>query len=73
MDALEELCYPNENLITRGDAHSILEAIQNFSFFSFSRFWKVILREFYNTQTYLQQIGLLLVQCSNKMKAFVNF
>ena len=34
MDVLEELCNPNENLNTRGrgDAHSILEAIQNFSF-----------------------------------------
>ena len=32
MYALEELCNPNENLNTRGDAHGILEAIQNFSF-----------------------------------------
>ena len=35
MDALEELCNPNENFNTRGDAHSILEAIQNFSFLSY--------------------------------------
>ena len=32
MDALKELCHPNENLNTQGDAHSILEAIQIFSF-----------------------------------------
>ena len=73
MDALEKLCNPNENLNTRGDAHSILETIQNFSFFSFSSFWKAILRETHDTQTYLQQKGLPLAQCSNKMKAFVNF
>ena len=34
-DALEELFNTNENLNKRGDAYSILEAIQNFSFFSF--------------------------------------
>ena len=73
MDALEKLCHPNENLNTRGDAHSILEAIQHFSFFSFLCFWEVILQESHDTQTYLQQKGLLLVQCSNKMKAFVHF
>ncbi|XP_076825141.1 uncharacterized protein LOC143470753 [Clavelina lepadiformis] len=71
--SLEELCNPNENLNTRGDAYSILEAIQNFSFFFFLCFWKVILRESHHTQTYLQQKGLLLAQCSNKMKTFVNF
>ena len=71
--ALEELCNPNENLNTRGDAHSILGAIQKFFFFSFLCFWKVILQESHDTQTYLQQKGLLLAQCSNKMKAFVNF
>ena len=73
MDALEELCNPNENLNTRGDAYSILEAIQNFSFFSLLCFREAILRESHNTQTYLQQKGLLFVQCSNKMKAFVHF
>ena len=54
MDALEELCNPSENLNTRGDAHGILEAIQSFTFFSFLCFWKVILRESHDAQTYLQ-------------------
>ena len=71
--ALEKLCNSNENLNTRGDAHSILEAIQNFSFFSFLCFCKVILRESHDAQTYLQQKEQLLEQCSNKIKAFVNF
>ena len=71
--ALEELCNPYKNLNTQGDAHSILNQYQNFSFFSFSCFWKVILRESDDTQTYLQQKGLLVAQCSNKIKAFVNF
>ena len=31
------------------------------------------MREPHNTQTYLQPKGLLLAQCSNKIKAFVNF
>ena len=35
MDALEELCNPNKNFNSRGDAHSILEAIQFFSFPSY--------------------------------------
>ena len=73
MDALEELCNPSENLNTRGDAHGILEAIQSFTSFSFLCFWKVILRESHDAQTYLQQKGLLLEQFSNKMKAFVHF
>ena len=73
MDALEELCNPSENLNTRGDAHGILEAIQSFTFFSFLCFWKVILRESHDAQTYLQQKGLLLEQFSNKMKAYVHF
>ena len=73
MDALEELCNPSENLNTRGDAHGILEAIQSFTFFSFLCFWKAILRESHDAQTYLEQKGLLLEQFSNKMKAFVHF
>ena len=73
MDALEELCNPSENLNTRGDAHGIQEAIQIFTFFSFLCFWKVILRESHDAQTYLQQKGLLLEQFSNKMKAFFHF
>ena len=73
MDALEELRNPNKNPNTRSDAHNILEKIQMFSFFSFWCFWKVILRESHDTLTYLQPKGLLLAQCSKKMKAFVNF
>ena len=52
MDALKELCNPNENLNARVDAHSILVAIQIFSFLCF---WKVILRESHDTQTYFKQ------------------
>ena len=73
MYALEELCNPSENLNTRGDAHGILEAIQSFTFFYFLCFWKVILRESDDAQTYLEQKGLLPEQFSNKMKAFVHF
>ena len=58
--ALNQLCDQNENIDTRGQAREILDAIQRFSFVSFLQFWLEILREFYDTQNYLQPRGLSL-------------
>lgn len=71
--ALYELCDHKENIDTRGQARGILDAIQRFSFLSFLHFWKEILREFYNTQKYLQRKGLSLENCAHKIKAFIDF
>jgi len=73
VSALEELCDQNENVDTRGQAHDILDAIQRVSILSFLHFWKQILRESHDAQKYLQQKGLSLENCAQKMKAFVAF
>ena len=73
VSALNELCDQNKNIDTRGQARGILDAIQQFSFVSFLRFWMEILRESYNTQKYLQRRGLSLENCSHKMNAFIAF
>ena len=36
VSALNELCYQNENIDTRGQARGMLDAIQRFSFFFFT-------------------------------------
>ena len=50
VSALNELCDQNENIDTRTQACGILDAIQQFSFVSFLRFWMEVLRESYDTQ-----------------------
>ena len=70
---LNELCDQNENINTRGQARGILDAIQRFSFVSFSQFWLEVLRESYDTQKCLQRKGLSLEECTHKMKAFIAF
>ena len=55
MSALNELCDQKETIDTREQARGILDAIQPFSFVSFSQFWMKVLRESYDTQKYLQR------------------
>ena len=73
VSALNELCDQKENIDTGEQARGILNAIQRFSFVSFLQFWMEVLKEFYNTQEYLQQRGLSLENCSHKMNAFIAF
>ena len=71
VSALNELCDQNEIIDTRGQARGILDVIQQFSFVSFLQFWMEVLREFYDTQKYLQRRGLSLENCSHQMNAFI--
>ena len=73
VSALNELCDQNEKIDTRGQAHGILDAIQLFSFVSFLEFWMKILREYHDTQKYLQRRGLSLENCSHKMNVIIAF
>ena len=50
-----------------------MDGIQQFSFISFLQFRMKVLRESYDTQKYLQRIGLSLENCSHKMNAFIAF
>ena len=63
----------NQKIDTRGQARRILDAIQQFSFVSFSQFWMEVLRESHDTQTYIQRRDLSLKTCSHKMNAFIAF
>ena len=47
--------------------------IQRFSFVSFLQFWLEVLRESYDTQTYLQRKDRYLGDCTLKMNAFIAF
>ena len=71
--ALEELCDQNKIAGSRGQAHDVLDEIQCVSFLSFLHFWKEVLRESHDAQKHLQQKGLSLANCAQKMKAFVAF
>ena len=73
VSTLNELCDQNKSIDTRGQAHGILDAIQQFSFVSFLQFWMEVLRESYDTQKYLQRRGLSLENCSHKINAFIAF
>ena len=53
---LNELHEQNQNIDTRGQARSILDAIQRFYFVSFLQFWMEVLRESYDTQKYLRRV-----------------
>ncbi|KAJ1113301.1 hypothetical protein NDU88_001553 [Pleurodeles waltl] len=64
---------PEETSETRGDAGSLLVCIMTYVFFSFLHFWNPELTEVNDTQIYLQQEGLALDQCVQKLKALALF
>jgi len=72
VSALEEFNDQNANVDTRGQAHDVFDTIENVSFLSFLHFWKEVLRESHDAQKCLQQKGLSLGTCAQKMKAFVS-
>ncbi|KAJ1101702.1 hypothetical protein NDU88_006767 [Pleurodeles waltl] len=74
IDALEALRDgPEETSETRGDAGSLSVCIMTYVFFSFLHFWNPVLTEVNDTQIYLQQEGLALDQCVQKLKALALF
>ncbi|XP_069077657.1 zinc finger MYM-type protein 1-like [Pleurodeles waltl] len=74
IDALEALRDgPEETSETRGDAGSLLVCIMTYVFFAFLHFWNPVLTEVNDTQIYLQQEGLALDQCVQKLKALALF
>lgn len=64
---------PEETSETKGDAGSLLVCIMTYVFFSFLHFWSPVLTEVNDTQIYLQQEGLALDQCVQKLKALALF
>ncbi|XP_044152427.1 uncharacterized protein LOC122940116 [Bufo gargarizans] len=64
---------PGENFETKGDAGSLLVCIMTYPFFSFLHFWSPVLNEVNDAQLYLQQKGLALDQCVQKLKTLVLF
>lgn len=58
---------------TKGDAGSLLVCIMTYPFFAFLYFWSPVLTEVNDAQIYLQQRGLGLDQCVQKLKALTLF
>ena len=74
IEALEVLRNePEKTSETKGDAGSLLVYIMTHPFFSFLHFGSLVLTEVNDTQIYLQQEGLVLDQCVQKLKALVLF
>lgn len=64
---------PSETSETKGDAGSLLVCIMTYSFLSFLHFWSPVLAEINDAQVYLQQKGLGLDQCAQKLDALAIF
>ena len=64
---------PEETSETKGDAGSLLVCIMTYPFFSFLHFWSPVLTKVNDAQIYLQQEGLVLDQCMQKLKALALF
>lgn len=58
---------------TKGDAGSLLVCIMTYPFFAFLYFWSPVLTEVNDAQIYVQQRGLGLDQCVQKLKALTLF
>lgn len=67
--AVEALCYPQENLDTRGAAQGLLPAICNFIFLYYLYFWCDILWEVQLAQQYLLTKDLTLDKVVKKLEA----
>lgn len=67
IEAVEELCQPDETVETRGAAHILLPAISDFSFLCYLSLWGQVLEEVNHTQKYLQLEGINLEKCVVKM------
>ena len=64
---------PEETSEIKGDVGSVLVCIMTYPFFSFLHFWSSVLTKVNDAQIYLQQEGLELDQCVQKLKALALF
>lgn len=73
VSAIEALCDPHENLVTRGAAQGLLPAVCNFTFLCYLYFWCDVLQEVNLAQQYLQTKGLTLDKVVTKLEALKLF
>ncbi|XP_053569321.1 LOW QUALITY PROTEIN: zinc finger MYM-type protein 1-like [Bombina bombina] len=68
VEAIGDLCDPDENLETRGAAQVLLNALSDFTFLCYLYFWSDVLQEVNDAQQYLQTKGLSLDKVVTKLE-----